>query len=204
MKVYQALLPLLAAMTMIAGCESRNSAEVMVGQAQDAVDKVRPQAAAANTTEELKPVEATLAQMKQSFDQGEYKAVKTDASQFNAQYKTLVDAMTAKQVENDAIIQEWGTLNTEVPKSVEAVQARVDSLKPNALPKEVTKDELETAKKDLETAKATWDEATKAANAGHPAEARDKARIVQAKMEELKSSLGMTEQVASNTPPSAN
>ena len=204
MKVYQALLPLLAAMTMIAGCESRSSAEVMVGQAQDAVDKVRPQAAAANTTEELKPVEATLAQMKQNFDQGEYKTVKTDASQFNAQYKTLVDAMTAKQVENDAIIQEWGTLNTEVPKSVEAVQARVDSLKPNALPKEVTKDELETAKKDLETAKATWDEATKAANAGHPAEARDKARIVQAKMEELKSSLGMTEQVASNTPASAN
>jgi hypothetical protein len=89
-----------------------------------------------------------------------------------------------------------------VPKSVEAVQSRVDSLKPNALPKGVTKDELETAKKELETAKATWDEATKAADAGNPAEARDKARIVQAKMEELKSSLEMNEQVANNTPAS--
>ena len=89
-----------------------------------------------------------------------------------------------------------------MPKTVEAVQARVDSLKPNALPKDVTQDEVETAKKELETAKATWDEATKAANAGNPAEARDKARVVQAKMEELKNSLGMNEQVASNTPAS--
>ena len=86
---------------------------------------------------------------------------------------------------------------------MEAVQARVDSLKPGALPKGVTPDEVATAKKELETAKVTWDEATKAANAGNPAEARDKARIVQAKMEELKTSLGMTEQVASNTPATA-
>lgn len=202
MKVYQAVLPLLAAMAMVAGCESRSSAEMMVGQAQDAVEKVRPEASV-KTAEQFKPLEATLTQMKQNFAQGEYKAVKSDATQFNAQYKTLMEAMTAKQVEADAIIQEWATLNNDVPKSVEAVQARVDSLKPNALPKDVTKDELETAKKDLETAKATWDEATKAANAGNPAEARDKARIVQAKMEELKNSLGMTAQVASNTPTSA-
>ena len=202
MKVYQTLLPLLAAMAMIAGCESRSSAEMMVGQAQDAVEKVRPEASV-KTADQFKPLETTLSQMKQNFAQGEYKAVKSDATHFNAQYKTLMEAMTAKQVEADAIIQEWATLNNDVPKSVEAVQARVDSLKPNALPKDVTKDELETAKKDLETAKATWDEATKAANAGNPAEARDKARIVQAKMEELKNSLGMTAQVASNTPTSA-
>ena len=84
---------------------------------------------------------------------------------------------------------------------MEAIQARVDSLKPNALPKDVTKEELETAKKDLETTKATWAEAT-AADAGNPVEARDKGRIVQAKAEELKNSLGMNEKVASNTPAS--
>jgi hypothetical protein len=171
----------------------------MLGQAQDAVDKVRPDATV-NAPEQLKPLEATLADMKQNFDQGKYKAVEKDGTVINEQYKTLTQAMTAKQVENDQIIQEWGNLNTEVPKTVEAVQARVDSLKPNALPKEVTKDELASAKQDLEAAKATWEEATKAANEGHPAEARDKARIVQAKMEELKTSLGMTEQVASNAP----
>ena len=175
---------------------------MIISQADASVEKVRPDAEV-NTPAELKPVEATLAHMKQNFDQHEYKAVKQELPQLNAQYQTLVEAIGVKQAENATIIQEWSTLNNEVPQTVEAVQARVDSLKPGALPKGVTPDEVATAKKELETAKVTWDEATKAANAGNPAEARDKARIVQAKMEELKSSLGMTEQVASNTPATA-
>jgi len=199
MKAIQALIPLVAATAILAGCESRSSAQVILSQADASVEKVRPDAEV-NTPAELKPVEATLAHMKQNFDQHEYKAVKQELPQLNAQYQTLVEAISAKQAENATIIQEWSTLNNEVPQTVEAVQAQVDSLKPGALPKGVTADEVATARKELETAKVTWDEATKAANAGHPAEARDKARVVQAKMEELKTSLGMTEQVASNTP----
>ena len=202
MKAIQALIPLVAATAILAGCESRSSAQVIISQADASVEKVRPDAEV-NTPTELKPVEATLAHMKQNFDQHEYKAVKQELPQLNAQYQTLVEAIGVKQAENATIIQEWSTLNNEVPQTVEAVQARVDSLKPGALPKGVTPDEVATARKELETAKVTWDEATKAANAGNPAEARDKARIVQAKMEELKNSLGMTEQVASNAPAAA-
>lgn len=197
MKAYHALLPLVAAMTLVAGCESRSDAQFVLSQAEAAVDKARSEAAV-TTPNELKPVEATLAHMKQNFDQREYKAVKADVPAFNQQYMAMTAAMEAKQTETAATIQEWATLNNEVPKSVEAVQARVDSLKPNALPKDVTRQELETAKKDLETAKATWEEATKAADAGNPAEARDKGRIVQAKLEELKTTLAMSEQLASN------
>jgi hypothetical protein len=196
MKAIQALVPLVAATAFIAGCESRGSAQVIIAQADASVEKVRPDAQV-YTPGELKPVEATLAHMHQNFDQREYKAVKQELPQLNAQYKTLVEAISAKQAENAAIIQEWSTLNNEVPQTVEAVQARVDSLKPGALPKGVTAEELANAKKELEAAKATWDEATKAANAGKPAEARDKARVVQAKMEELKQSLAMDERVAS-------
>jgi len=199
MKVYHALLPLVAAMTMVAGCESRGDAEFILGQAEASVEKARSEAAV-STPDELKTVEATLAHMKQNFDQREYQAVKDEVPQFNAQYIALANAMTAKQQETAASIQEWATLNNEVPKTVEVVQARVDSLKPNALPKDVTQEEFETAKKDLEAAKATWEEATKAADAGHPAEARDKGRIVQAKLEELKTTLGVKEQLASNAP----
>jgi hypothetical protein len=61
----------------------------------------------------------------------------------------------------------------------------------------VTKEEFETAKTELETVKTTWAEATAAASAGHTSEATDKGRIVQAKVEELKNSLGMNEQLAS-------
>src|SRR3954469_3151602 len=194
MKIHQAVLPLLAATAIISGCESRGSAQVIIGQADASVEKVRPDASV-SAPEQLKTVDATLAHMKQNFNEREYKAVKQELPQLNAQFKTLVEAVSAKQSENAAIIQEWSTLNNEVPKTVEEVQARVDSLKPDALPKGVTPDELATAKKELEAAKVTWDEATKAANQGNPGEARDKARLVQSKMEELKDSLEMKEQV---------
>jgi len=50
--------------------------------------------------------------------------------------------------------------------------------------------------------KATWSEATTAANNGDLVAATEKGRTVQAKAQELKSSLGMNEQLASvATPP---
>jgi len=195
MKVYQALLPLAAAM-LIAGCGNRGTAQRVVSQADGAVNNTKEQAAVVAPAE-LKTVEATLAHMKQNFDEGNYKVVVDDVPQFNTQMKTLEDAVASKQTVVAAATIEWTTLNQEIPKSVEAIQARVDSLKPGALPKEVTKEELATAKTDLETVKATWAEATAAASAGNTVEATDKGRTVQAKVEELKNSLGMNETVAS-------
>ncbi len=195
MKVYQALLPLTAAM-LIAGCGSRGTAQNVVAQADGAVAKVREQAAV-TAPAELKAAEGTLAHMKQNFDDRKYKVVVDDVPQFNKQLDTLNEALATKQVAAAAATQEWATLNAEVPKSVEAIQARVDSLKPEALPKDVTKEELETAKTEFETLKATWAEATAAASAGNPVEATDKGRIVQAKAEELKNQLGMNETLAS-------
>ncbi|HEU4591933.1 MAG TPA: hypothetical protein VFS13_13585 [Steroidobacteraceae bacterium] len=201
MKAYQALLPLAAALAIM-GCESRGSAEMKVSQAEAAVERVRPDATTA-APEELKTVEATLAHMKQSLQQREYKVVKNEVPQFNEQFRALEDAIAAGQARQAATIQEWSTLHAEVQPAVEAVQARVDSLKPNALPKGVTREELEAAKKDLETVKASWDEANKAADAGKPEEAAEKGRMVQAKLNEIKTSLGMSEQLASAAQPGA-
>jgi len=196
MKFYQALLPLVAAMT-IAGCGgSRGTAQSVIGQADAALTTAKEEASVIAPTE-LKAAEATLTHMKQSFDAREYKVVVADVPQFNAQMKTLKEAVASKQTVEAAAAVEWSTLNEEVPKAVEAIQARVDSLKPAALPKDVTKEELETAKTELETMKATWAEATAAASAGKTAEATDKGRIVQAKAEELKNTLGMNEVLAS-------
>jgi len=200
MKVYQALLPLAAAM-MIAGCGSRSTAQNVVGQAENALNEVRGDASVA-APNELKAADTTLAHMKQNFDQREYKVVIADVPQFNNQMSAVKTAIESKQNGDLAATQEWTTLNTEVPKAVEEIQAKVDSIKPNALPKDVTKDEFETAKKDLETMKATWSEATTAANNGDLVAATEKGRTVQAKAQELKSSLGMNEQLASvATPP---
>ena len=200
MKVYQALLPIAAAM-MIAGCGSRSTAQNVVGQAENALNEVRGDASVA-APEELKAADVTLTHMKQNFDHREYKVVIADVPQFNTQIAAVKTAIETKQNGDLAATQEWSTLNTEVPKAVEEIQAKVDSLKPNALPKDVTKEELETAKTDLEAMKVTWTEATTAANNGDLVAATEKGRTVQAKAQELKSSLGMNEQLASvATPP---
>jgi len=190
MKLTQALLPLAAAI-MMAACGSRGTAQNVVGQADGAIDKVKEQAAL-NAPNELKAAQATVAHMHQNFDGRNYKVVIADVPTFNEQLKAINEAMAANQGKVAAATQEWTTLNAEVPKAVEAIQARVDSLKPNALPKDVTKEELATAKTDLETMKATWAEATAAANANNPLEATEKGRLVQAKAEEVKTALGMT------------
>jgi predicted nucleic acid-binding Zn-ribbon protein len=195
MKLYQALLPLAAAMT-IAGCGNRGTAQNVIGQADSAINQATEEASI-KAPAELKAAETTLAEMKQSFDARDYKEVVADVPQFNAQMMTLKHAVTAGQTVEAAAAVEWNSLNEEVPKAVEAIQARVESLKPAALPKDVTTEELTTAKTDLESMKSTWAEATAAASAGHTTEAAEKGRTVLAKAEELKASLGMNETLAS-------
>jgi predicted nucleic acid-binding Zn-ribbon protein len=201
MKFYQALLPIAAAM-MIAGCGNRGTAQNVVGQSDGILNKLRPEASV-TAPNELKAADATLAHMKQNFEAREYKVVVADVPQFNAQVKALEDAMAKGQNVQAQAMQDWSTLNTEVPKSIEAIQARVDSLKPAALPKDVTKEELATAKTELETMKTTWTEASTAAESGDLTMATEKGRTVQAKAEELKNSLGMNEQLASVAQPPA-
>lgn len=195
MKVYQALLPLAAAMTIV-GCGNRGTAQNVIGQAEGAITQAKEEAAI-KAPNELKAAETTLAHMKENFESRDYKVVVADVPQFNEQMKAVKEAVTTKQTVEAAAAVEWTSLNEEVPKAVEAIQARVDSLKPAALPKDVTKEEFEIAKTDLETMKSTWAEATAAASAGHTTEAADKGRTVLAKAEELKNSLGMNETLAS-------
>lgn len=197
MKLYQALLPLAAALAL-AGCQGRSTAQGVIGQAETVITQVKDEAQV-SATNELKAAESTLAHMKQNFQEREYQAVIDEVPKFNSQ----IEAMKTTATANNAAAAEWNVLNTEVPKAIEEIQARVDSIKPNALPKEVTKEELDTAKTELETMKSTWAEATAAATAGNAMEATDKARVVQSKAEELKNSLGMNEQLASAAPADA-
>src|SRR4030095_15867429 len=95
MNVYQALLPLAAAM-MIAGCGNRGTAQNVIGQADSALNQAKEEASV-KAPNELKAAETTLAQMKQDFDARNYKEVVADVPQFNAQLKTLKDAVTSTQ-----------------------------------------------------------------------------------------------------------
>jgi len=195
MKLRQAVLPFAAAM-LIAGCGNRGTAQNVVGQANRLINAVKEEGAF-TAPAELKAAETTLEHMKKSFDAHEYDLVAADVPQFNAQVDALKAAMASKQGAVTAAAEEWSALSEEVPKSVEAIQARVDSFEINGLPKNVTTEELETAKTELETLKTTWAEATVAASTGNTLEATDKGRQVHAKVEELKNQLGMNETLAS-------
>ncbi|HEU5135414.1 MAG TPA: hypothetical protein VFU13_09760 [Steroidobacteraceae bacterium] len=195
MKICQTLLPVAVAM-ILAGCGNRGTAMSVVGQANSAISAAKEEAAFI-APEELKAAEATLAHMQQSFEKRDYKVVVADVPQFNAQMDALKKVMAEKRTVVAAAGEEWSTLNENVPKSVEAIQARVDSIMPDALPKDVTPEVLESAKTELETLKTIWAEASAIASAGNTIEATEKGRIAMAKAAELKNHLGMSETLAS-------
>jgi hypothetical protein len=201
MRIAQLFLPLAAAL-IISACGNKEPSTNAVAQAEAALSGIRDEASKHASTE-LQAAEATLAKMKDDLANEDYRAVVQGVPPFNAQIKTLQETMVTNQTLAAAAQNEWDTLNAEVPKTVEAIQVRVDALSGSKLPKEITKETFETAKTELETMKATWAEATAAAGAGDTQLAADKGRTVQAKGEELKNQLGLNPTLASATPPSA-
>jgi hypothetical protein len=192
MKLSNALMALTVSAMLMTGCTSqKDPAANAVTQAEAAVADLRVDAAKF-APEELKSTEATLAKMKADFAKEDYKDVIAGVPQFNKEVATLKETLVGRQTQIIAATREWETLNVEVPKAVQEIQVRVDSLASSPkLPKEVDKHEFEAAKASLETMKSTWTEATAAFSSGNATEAADKAREVQGKVDEVKDQLAM-------------
>jgi hypothetical protein len=192
MKLTNVLMALTASALLMTGCTSqKDPAENAVTQAEAAMTDLRVDAAKF-APEELKTTETTLAKMKDDLAKQDYKHVVAGVPQFNKEIATLKEVLVGRQTQIIAATREWETLNAEVPKAVEEIQVRVDSLASSPkLPKEVDKHEFETAKASLETMKNDWAAATAAFSQGNATEAADKARSVQGKVEETKQQLAM-------------
>lgn len=195
MRILQAFLALAATSLLMTGCGNKQPANNAVTQAESAISPLRDDAAK-YAPEELKAADGTLAKMKDDLAREDYDAVVAAVPQINTDISTLKGAVVQQQTLAAAAQNEWDALNAQVPKSIEAIQARVDSLKGQRLPKEITRENYEAAKADLESMKATWTEATNAAGAGNAQEAADKGRTVQAKADEIKNELGMNPALA--------
>jgi hypothetical protein len=202
MRISQAFFPLVAATLIMTGCGNKEPATRVVSQAEAALEKDRPDASL-YAKEELKAADEMLAKIKADFAKEDYDAVVAAVPDFNTAEKTVRETIVSGQTLAAAAQTEWQTLNQEVPKTVEAIQTRVDKLAAAKLPKEITKETFEAAKADLETVKATWAEATAAASAGNALEAASKGHTVQAKADQLKNQLGMNTAVASIAQPAA-
>jgi len=192
MKVTNVLMALTASAMLMTGCMSqKDPAQNAVTQAEAAMTDLRVDAAKF-APEELKTTETTLAKMKDKLAKEDYKDVIAEVPQFNKEVATLREVLVGRQTQIIAATREWETLNAEVPKAVEEIQVRVDSLASSPkLPKEVDKHEFEAAKASLETMKTDWAAATAAFSEGNATEAADKARSVQGKVDEVKDQLAM-------------
>ncbi|HUQ09097.1 MAG TPA: hypothetical protein VM146_02190 [Steroidobacteraceae bacterium] len=204
MRISQVFLALAATTLLMTGCGNKQPATNAVTQAENAISPLRDDATK-YAPEELKAADTTLAKMKDDLAKEDYKAVVAAVPKINTDISTLKGAVVQNQTVAAAAQHEWDALNTEVPKSIDAVQTRVSALKGTKLPKEITKENYEAATAELVTLKATWTEATTAATAGNTREATDKGRTVQAKVEEIKTELGMNPSLAQSsatmTPP---
>jgi len=178
------LLTAIAASTVLfVGCANKEEpAKQVVAGAEATLAPVRNDAAI-YAPDQLHDAEAKLAAAKDNITWEKYQDVLDQTPALNASVLAVKEAVVSKQTQLAAATHEWEELNTEVPKMVEALEAKVPNL---------PKTKRQAAKVELEALKAAWAEATAAFSAGDPTQAADKGRQVQAKGKELFEQLGMT------------
>jgi hypothetical protein len=141
-------------------------------------------------SEELKDVDADVANMKKNLANQDYGAVVMNAPSVSASIAKLKDTVAQRKADADQMLAEaqteWNDLSTNVPKAVETLQTRVDQLsKTHKLPKGLDKAGFESAKTDFETMKTEWTQASAEFAEGKVADAVRKARAIKAHGEEL-------------------
>jgi hypothetical protein len=143
--------------------------------------------------DELAQAEEAYARMKARYENKEYKDVAGDeASAFNQKMTALKDMVVVRKTQITTATKQWEeSLSVEVPKKIEAIETRFKALKPNRLPKDVTKEAYESAKTSIESLKAEWAAAQAAHAEGRAIEATEKARAVQARAQEVSQQLAM-------------
>ncbi|HEY2808574.1 MAG TPA: hypothetical protein VGI91_07245 [Steroidobacteraceae bacterium] len=190
---------LMAAMMamLIVGCANQKGpAEQAVAGAESALNAIRD-TAQKYVPDQLAAVDTQLASLKDSLGKGDYKTVVAGAPGLNAAINSLKDATAAKAAEAEAAMakakEAWGSMSTDVPKMVAALQSRVDMLsKSHHLPSGVTKDSLASAKTGLDSMKSAWADASAAATSGDFSTAMAKATAVKDQATAMMQSLGMS------------
>jgi hypothetical protein len=164
-------------------------AETSLAAMRDTAQKYAP--------DQLQAVEDQLKGLKDSLAKGDYRAVLTGAPTVNSAISSLKEAAETKKAEAEAALARakdgWGPVSADVPKMVEALAKRVETLsKSHRLPKGVTKEGLASAKSGLDALKSQWGEATSAAASGDYTTAMNKAEAVRTKAAEMMKSLGLS------------
>jgi hypothetical protein len=190
------LLAALAAALVMSCANQKAPAEQAIAGAETSLAAVRD-AAQKYAPDQLQAVEDQLKGLKDSLAKGDYRGVLTGAPTVNSAITSLKEAAETKRAEAEAALARakdaWGPASADVPKMVEALAKRVETLsKSHRLPKGVTKEGLASAKSGLDALKSQWGEATSAAASGDYTTAMNKAEALRTKAAEMMKSLGMS------------
>ena len=145
-------------------------------------------------SEELKDVDADVANMKKNLDSQDYGAVIMSAPSVTSSISKLKDTVAQRKADAEQMLAaaqtEWSDLSASVPKAVESLQAKIDQLtKTHKMPKGLDKAAFDGAKADFEAVKTTWTAAAADFAAGNVAEAVRKAHGLKANVDELMTKL---------------
>jgi hypothetical protein len=192
MRFAKIFLAITAASVLITGCaRQKDEASKALAAIETSVSTLKEEGAKYAPVA-TQGVESTLATLKDSLAKEDYKAVLAGTPELTKAVDSLKTAIASGKEQFTAAVTEWTSVSADVPQMVEAIQSRVDILaSAKKLPKNVSKEALETAKSGLDWMKSTWTEASAVA-ADKPAEAVEKAKAVKAKGAEILAALGMT------------
>ena len=186
----------LAAAFVIGACSSqKDPADQAIKGTETALAAVRD-VAQKYAPDQLKAVDSQIAAAKDSFGKGDYAGVLASAPKITAAIGDLKSAAAAKKAEAEAALakakDDWAAASAELPKMVEAIQSRVNTLsKSRSLPAGVTKDGLASAKSGLDGLKSSLSDATNAATSGDFTAAMAKAGDLNANAAAIMKSIGM-------------
>ena len=174
----------------VAACSSQKEpADAAIKSAQSAFSAVSAEAQK-YVPDQAKAVQDGLTAAQTAFTNGDYASALTQAQALPARITALGAAISAKKAE---LTTQWNTMSAGIPKLVEALSSRVDTLsKSKGLPKGITKETVSAAQSGLASATQTWQAATSAASSGDLATAMRQANDVKTRVVDLMKSLNMT------------
>ena len=190
MKISSLILAVAAASVLAAGCARQR------GPANEALEKIEAsladvkEDAARYAPDGLKGVESQLERLKQSYEAKDYENVLAGTPQLEKAVGSLKQAVASgKEHARTALAlakTEWESLSADVPKTIDTIQARVDTLsKSRRLPFGINKEEFEGAKAAFESMKSQWADASAEFKQGDAVEATAKGRTVKGMGDEL-------------------
>lgn len=177
------LLPVLfCVMLLVVSCSMvKAPAQLAIKTAEEAMNTIRNEAANF-VPEQLAELETALAEAKQSFEKGEYKAAIAAAKDLPLKVKELAAAIEAKKA---ALPQDWQALSDEMPKLIASVKTAV------AKARGVDKTVLAEAKTAVDEMPEAWKQAQEDFKSGKLYEAVTKASGIKQQAAKIMADLGV-------------